>query len=211
MNKRITWVSTPDVLTIHINQTQKSIVTILLILGGIGIIVLPIYYILDLLKNATNNSVLLILPIAIYLIVMFYVGKNILTRALFQERLEISKSTLSIIIENGFKANRKDYDINIIKNLRYAGYQTWTSHPVGDANVDFTGIAAREKMVSAINASGNIEFEYYDHKIAFGNNVPSWDAEIIFKQIKNFIGDNIDIVEDTHLEEPEQPVSDANI
>jgi hypothetical protein len=196
MSHRLKFNTTTDELEIVINPSKKSLLKVGLIAGGLCTIFISIYVFIALFKNFDGDNIFAFLFMIIYIAVVLVAGRNILMRALNAEKIQVTATTLSIIMENGIKDKKANYTIAQIKNMHYAGYQQWTAHPIGNANADFTGLAEREKIVSAINTQGNIAFEYEGEKIYFGHNIPSWDVETIFEKINVFLNYNIDIVEE---------------
>jgi hypothetical protein len=168
---------------------------VLVILGSLYLLFSSQFIINAMLGEMDPIKMAIGLFVLMYFIMIFLIGRNILISGLNKERIEITQNTFSIINQSFIKKEQQDYDIEKINKLQHFGYKKLSVHPIGDPSTDFTGIVEREKMIAVINDFGNISFKYDDNLVRFGKDIPSWDTAIVFKELKEFLNNNIDIVE----------------
>jgi hypothetical protein len=192
MSKRLQLIKKKDDLIIKINSVP-NFVKYIGIFVGVLIIGASLYLGYVFLMKLESDFILVVLFILAYCAILFLVGKNFIVKAISYEQLVFTPNHFIISETNPFYTTQEKYEPASIREMKYLGYQQWTEHPIGGSNVDFTGLAEREKIVSYVNERGNIEFEYNGKKIIFGKNLPSWDVEKIFDQLRLYYADKIKI------------------
>jgi hypothetical protein len=191
MSNRVIIAKDADRTTITLKSQIPAYAKYLMVIAGIVLVVFSICLFTTLLANQQEFSILPFLIFAFYLVLAFFIGRNIIVRAVSFEELQLEEDKICLINHNVINKVKQDFKIDKIEHVAYIGYQKWTEHPIGPTNVDFTGLAEREKLVGFLNDQGNIQIDYNSNRFRFAKNIPSWDVEKIFEALIKKYGDKI--------------------
>jgi hypothetical protein len=102
-----------------------------------------------------------------------------------REYIILDKRTIAICRQHLFSTTSEHFLLSNIISIEHVGHREYTEHPMNNSVVDFTGLAAGEKLVQAMVDDGTMEITSKDKIVRFGKNIASWDAETIIDEIEN--------------------------
>jgi len=120
-----------------------------------------------------------------------YMAWRIMARITRREQLWISPKDLTLVTTVNGKRSSRIYPVEEVHNLCYIGLGSTPTHILSSENLDPLGFTARQAVVDSVSATGNLAFYHNGKMIRFGIGVPSWEAEIIDRIIREKTGDGL--------------------
>lgn len=174
-------------LEIVLKPSVKPIVRFGIAFQGIFILLstIPVFFIgYNLFKGLTLSLV----AGAIASLLYFFVARNYLKNVFYKEKMIVNGKRI-IVSYNGWATSKeREFELDEIEHLRYAGNVQYTQHPMHNPVVDFTGLAVGEKQLQFLIDDGTMEIVTKDETFRFGKNMTSWDAEEVIEKIEYFTG-----------------------
>ncbi|MCC6372989.1 MAG: hypothetical protein IT236_18445 [Bacteroidia bacterium] len=174
-------------LTIHVSQkSRRSLKIIVLIQVIICAVVSPvmIYQGFGMLHDIAFMGILAIGGGIFFL----YIIVPQLRSAFESEIIRVNSHTLTVTKGHLFGSTSEEFLLNEPLSINYVGHREYTEHPMANNVVDFTGLAAGEKLVQNLADDGTLEIRSPNKIVRFGKDVPSWDAEKLIKRIERKTG-----------------------
>jgi hypothetical protein len=122
-----------------------------------------------------------------------YMGWRIMARTTRREQLWVSPESLTLVTTVNGKRSNRVCPVEEVLNLCYVGIGATTTHHLASENLDPLGFNARQAIVDSVSAAGNLAFYHNGKMIRFGTGVPSWDVEIIDRNLREKTGDSLSI------------------
>jgi len=120
-------------------------------------------------------------------IFFFFIARRYLGNVFFKEYLLLTPETISVVQRRLGDETRVDFAVDDIKYFSFAGFREYTSHPMDNKVVDFTGLGTTERELQFLIDDGTIEIETSDKAFRFGKNVPSWEAEEVIAAVEGYL------------------------
>lgn len=112
-----------------------------------------------------------------------YITFRYTTKITELEIITLSNDTLTLINKSLFRESTSKFDFKKVSNMKFAGFEKYTDHPLKGESFDYLGFQTVDKQIQTIHEEGTISFMYEGKQIYFGKRLPSWEVEKIAEAI----------------------------
>jgi hypothetical protein len=187
LNSKITYKETDKDLIAEITPDPKRIIKFGILffytLPFVIILILGFYIFLDRPSKFFDfdSDTLMISGMIIISLILIRV---FLKRIFQKEILHITSDTLTFSKKFLFKTNKRTFRLDQISDLKIAGKENFTKHPLDTQGFDYLGIGTGEKELQFLIEDGTLSFFYSGSTVRFGKNVYDDEGEELLEKIK---------------------------
>lgn len=106
-----------------------------------------------------------------------FAAYKFLNKAFQTEKLIVSKDSLTIRRTGFFSRQERTYTNTFISGLTHVEKPTLTRHPLAGQSFDYLGFQTGQAVINEMHGDKRISFMYEGRKVAFGENVYSWEFD----------------------------------
>ena len=99
------------------------------------------------------------------------------------ETITVSNDFLTITKKSLFQEKIGKYDFQKVSDMKFAGFEKYTDHPLKGESFDYLGFQTADKQIQTIHEEGTVSFMYEGETVYFGKRLPSWEVEKIAEVI----------------------------
>lgn len=187
----------------HTEPKKGRRIKVLFVFEGFILLCLGINYVPKLFELELRQDFIAILLFTAIEILTIFGGIRLVIKVFDQEKIIVSPETFKIKIRKWLRTRTKEYLLDEITDISYAGYTTKTDHPLKGQSYDYLGFETREMEITKLHDDGNLRLTQGNKTIVFGQNINTWDAQ----QISNVLSSLTDgrlVIQNLPEEIPEE-------
>lgn len=123
--------------------------------------------------------------------IYLFAAYRFINKALQSEHLIVNKNLLTLRTTGFMWSKDAAYDTGKISNFRHLDKPETTRHALAGESFDYLGFQTEQQVINELHGDKRLAFDYDNRTVKFGENMYSWDFEVLEVLLYDITGNDL--------------------